>query len=109
MAAEREVFRLGVQKCKTTIQEGIRDSGVFKMEEGTDMLFTFLRKADQVKSSEVAKYQYIKKGEKFSGMAQLMRLMRETKKAERMRREIQEKIEAAIPKPGLCVLSDATT
>jgi hypothetical protein len=37
-------FRLGVQKCRKTIEDGVGNSGIFRIE-GLDSLFKMLRMA----------------------------------------------------------------
>ena len=47
-------FRLGVQKCRKTIDDGVGNSGIFRIE-GLDALFKMLRMAageDQLEHQE---------------------------------------------------------
>ncbi len=45
-----EAFRLGIQKCKKTIQESVSTGAVFKVP-GVDVLFHMLRRAADLKTA----------------------------------------------------------
>jgi hypothetical protein len=44
LAPDMDDFRLGVQKCRKTIEDGVGNSGIFRVE-GVDSLFRMLRMA----------------------------------------------------------------
>ena len=44
LAPDMEEFRLGVQKCRKTIDDGVGNPGIFEVD-GLDLLFKMLRVA----------------------------------------------------------------
>ena len=82
LAPEKEEFRLGVQKCRTTITDGMRGTDIFNVE-GANMLFTFLRRSAEIKASDTTKYRYVKPGENTkSSISAILKMMENLKQKE---------------------------
>ena len=74
---ESEDFRLGIQKCRKTIKDSVKDGSIFK-RESAELLFKILRRTTEMRSSEITKFQFQGKSKKTLGFHGILNLIKKT-------------------------------